>query len=103
MQIPIRAFALAICPPIGPAGEETADSSGIHLDRRFDSTKRRINGSDPEDRTFFPFTLLRFDHWRGARDALEAEQIDRVGGDAGRNSALRAPECRATRAPGEPA
>src|ERR1041384_1716397 len=26
----------------------------------------------------FPFTVLRFRHWREARDALEAEQIDRV-------------------------
>jgi hypothetical protein len=31
-----------------------------------------------------PFTLLRFCHWRAALDALEAEQIDRVGLDAGR-------------------
>ena len=32
----------------------------------------------------FPFTLLRFRHWRAARDALEPEQIDRVRPAAGR-------------------
>jgi len=26
----------------------------------------------------FPFTLLRFGHWRVAPDALEPEQIDRL-------------------------
>jgi hypothetical protein len=32
----------------------------------------------------FPFTLLRFRHWRAEPDALETEQIDRVGGFARR-------------------
>jgi hypothetical protein len=58
----------------------------------------------PEVRTFFPFTLLRLRHWRTAPDALEREQIDRVGGlrrpqfGLARARVLRAPS---SRAPGE--
>ena len=36
-----------------------------------------MNGAADHPR--FPFTLLRFRHWRAAWDALEPEQIDRLG------------------------
>jgi hypothetical protein len=41
---------------------------------RESSSKRRA-ASIP-----FPFTLLPFRHWRRAREALEPERIDRLGG-----------------------
>ena len=59
--------------------------SPVHRQSGYNS-KERQPWRDPAQkpgRGGFPFTLLRFRHWRAAPDALEAEQIDRVGRRAG--------------------
>jgi hypothetical protein len=60
---------------------QSPSGSPVHRQSGYNS-KERQPWRDPAQkpgRGGFLFTVLRFRHWRAAQDALEAEQIDRLG------------------------